>query len=143
MNRNLIFIPALLVILSCAACTGKSSGQASGPQADTVAMSKAPSTATPIRVLLDTTETVKGYGTRRYTLPVGTDGTYTVTASSANTGLIFVIQDKDGNNVTEETPQWTGELKKGNYTLVVGLTRNAARDNEKKEVSYTVKAERE
>ena len=78
--------------------------------------------------LLDTTGTVKGYEVKKYKVQVVKDGTYEITSVSKNLGFIFVIQDADGNNVIDETnPSWTGKLQKGTYTVIAGLTRNAAR----------------
>lgn len=94
-------------------------------------------------VLLDTTGEIKGYETDKYTISVDSPGTYNVAASSENSGLIFVIQDEEGNNIANETASWSGELKNGNYTFIVGLTRNAARNNKENEVAYSIQVERE
>lgn len=131
----------MLFLLAGAACSGKRSGQTPERKADTTAVIRP--TAAPVYVL-DTAGTVKDYETDRYTLPVKTDGTYRIDVASANTGLIFILHDAAGNDTTGETSEtWTGKLKKGTYTLIVGLTRNAARSNQGKEVKYTIRAERE
>ena len=78
--------------------------------------------------LLDTTGTVKGDEVKKYKVQVTKEGTYEINSTAKNPGFVFVIQDANGNNVINETnPSWKGELKKGTYTIIAGLTRNAAR----------------
>lgn len=135
----------LLFILLCAmACRGKQSESVYNirPTAGTAYPHSIPVTA-PNTDLLDTAATVKGYQTQKYTLPVHRDGRYTFIVTSENPGIIFSLQDADGKDVINETsPTWTGELKRGDYTLNVGLTRNAAREDAEKEVKFSFKVER-
>lgn len=134
-----IYIMAVVITL-CMACTSKSSKQSIHNETNVATTSD--TTNMPV-VLLDTTGTVKGYQTQQYTIPVTTEGQYTITASSPNTGFIFVLQDANKNNIMDETyPTWTGVLKKGDYTLIVGLMRNSAR-NTQKEVNYTINVKRD
>lgn len=142
MNTKKLYSSILLLfVLFCAiGCMGKRSEQASDHKQDSMAVQN-PATTVPVSnyVLLDTAATVKGDQTQKYTLSSESDGTYTFVATSKNTGMVFVIQDSDGNNVIDETfPAWTGELKKGDYTLIIGLTRNAARKNMEKEVGFSI-----
>lgn len=125
----------LLFVLAGAGCTGRPSSRPAGERPVV--------TVRPEVVVLDTAGTVKGYETCTYTLKVAADGTYTVAVSSENTGFVFVVRDADGNNVTDETyPSWTGELKKGTYTVTLGLMRNAAR-KDRNAVPYTVEVKRQ
>lgn len=99
--------------------------------------------AQPEAVVLDTAGTVTGYETCTYTLPVTADGTYTVAVSSENTGFVFVVRDAGGNKVARETYRaWTGKLKKGQYTVTVGLMRDVPRIN-RNAVRYTVEVKRQ
>ena len=94
------------------------------------------------RQLFNVSQTIKGDATDKHTLSVAEDGDYVFNLTSDNNGSIFVIQDSEGNNVIEETyPSWEGNLKKGEYTVIVGLMRNAARKTGAK-MDYTLKVER-
>lgn len=133
----LLFIP---IFIGCSGQSSKpnatnSSGQAKieVKQKDAIASQAS---------LPDTTGAVKGYETNKYSISIANNGTYSVKVSSPNTGLIFVIQDSHGDNITDETSRWEGELKKGNYTIIVGLMRNSARNNLNNSVEYQIKAER-
>lgn len=98
--------------------------------------------ARPEAVVLDTAGAVTGYETCTHMLPVAADGTYTVAVSSENTGFAFVLRDADGNKVTRETYRaWTGKLKKGHYTITVGLMRYVPRID-RNAVRYTVEVKR-
>lgn len=142
MSAEKFYLPLLsvLVALSVISCTGKQSHPVSGGAADSVALQeRKPQPVATDRILLDTTATVQGYETQKYPLTVATDGNYSFVVTSGNTGMVFVIQDAAGNNVIDETSSsWSGELKKGQYTLIVGLTRNAARKNEGKQAQFSV-----
>lgn len=143
MNKWIFILPLFLLILF--ACKDR-------PKQTRVQKENAETTARTVpttvpanitdSVLLDTAANVKGYETDKYILPVQVAGNYHVVVSSKNLGLIFVIQDAEGNNVTDETNAWSGELKKGNYILIVGLMRNAARRNEADKVDYSVRVVR-
>ena len=96
----------------------------------------------PGAVVLDRAGTVKGDETCTYTLPVTADGRYTIAVSSENTDFVFVVRDAAGNKVTRETYRaWTGELRKGYYTVTVGLMRSASRKG-RNDVRYTVEVKR-
>lgn len=142
MNIKKVYFPILAIFVSfhIISCSDKRSRQISVQKQDTVT-ANAPKTITtyPDLVLLDSISAVKGYETHKYIISAGTDGKYSFIVSSDNTGIIFVIQDAEGNNVINETSsEWSGELKRGSYTLIVGLTRNAARKNMNKEVKFSV-----
>lgn len=135
----------LFILLCMMACRGRQSDPVDNlrPNAATAYPHSIPVVA-PNTDLLDTTSAVKGYETQKYRIPVHRDGKYTFTLSSDNPGMIFVLQDTAGNNLIDETsPAWSGELKRGDYTLIVGLMRNAARKNTEKEVKYSFKIERQ
>lgn len=135
MNNKIRIVFPLLFVLAGSGCAHKPSRRTAGGVPVV--------SAEPEVVVLDTTGTVKGYETCTYTLPVAADGTYTVAVSSENTDFVFVVRDADGNNVTHETyPAWTGKLKKGRYTVTVGLMRNAARKG-RNAVRYTVEVKRQ
>lgn len=143
MKKIITFILPLFVLalMSCSGSDSKQKAASAIPETDTLRNGVV--VAHPRVSLPDTTGTVKGYETHKYSIPVESNGIYSVTTSSDNTGLIFVIQDAHGNNVVDESTDWKGELKKGDYTLIVGLMRNAARNNQNNEVKYTIKVERE
>lgn len=125
-------------------CTEKRSEQTPAIKQDG-AIVKNPVATQPVSsdVLLDARATVKGYQTRKYLIKPEIDGVYTFSVSSENPGVIFVLQDSEGNDVINESfPTWTGELKKGEYRLIVGLTRNAARKNMEKEVGFSILVKR-
>lgn len=129
-----------LCLLAGVACTGKHSARTTEQTTDTTAVVR-PAAAV---LAIDTAGTVKGYETHTYALPVGTDGSYRIDVTSTDTGLIFILHDAAGNDATsEQGDTWSGKLQKGDYTLIVGLTRNAARKNPEKETKYTVRVERE
>ncbi len=133
--------PALFFV---SGCTEKRSEQTLAIKQDS-AIVKNPVARKPVSsdVLLDARATVKGYQTRKYLIKPEIDGVYTFSVSSENPGVIFVLQDSEGNDVINEIfPTWTGELKKGKYTLIVGMTRNAARKNMEKEVGFSILVKR-
>lgn len=144
MRKRIFIWASVILFLAVVACNGNRTKQPVVQETitETQTVRTAPVTVIPDSILLDTTGYVKGYETQKYTLPVKNDDIYTVTASSKNLGMIFVIQNAGGSNVTDETSSWSGELKKGNYTLIVGLTRNAARKSLEQEVKYTVRVKR-
>lgn len=139
MNKRIFILPLFLLVLF--ACKDRPQ-QTKVEKENTETAFRTPPTIVTDSVLLDTATSVKEYETDKYTLPVRTAGTYRAAVTSKNPGLIFVIQDAEGNNVTDETGTWSGELNKGNYTLLVGLMRNAARKNEENKVDYSVRVVR-
>ena len=147
-NMNIKKPYSIVLLLSAlffmSGCTEKRAEQTPAIKQDS-AIVENPAARQPIPndVLLDARATVKGYQTRKYLIKPEIDGVYTFTVSSENTGVIFVLQDSDGNDVINESfPTWTGQLKKGKYTLIVGLTRNAARKNMEKEVGFSILVKR-
>ena len=138
MKKLFVIMGALALMASC---TNKKSNDAA-QTTDTVVVEQAVITpAAPVEVI-NVSQTIKGDATDKHTLSVAEDGDYVFNLTSDNNGSIFVIQDSEGNNVIEETyPSWEGNLKKGEYTVIVGLMRNAARKTGAK-MDYTLKVER-
>lgn len=124
---------SLLVVSSCvllmASCVSKNTNNATSVQpSDSANNTEAVAPQAEFSPLTFTGD-IKGDNTNKHEIKIDAEGTYILEATSANTGLMFVLQDKDGNNIVDESasPKWTGTLKQGTYTAVVGLTRNAAR----------------
>lgn len=89
MRKILIYIFSLGVVLfmACNGSGSKHKAESSPAEVDTIhsqAIIHHP-------VLPDTIGTIQGYETQKYIIPVQSNGVYSVTASSPNTGLIFVI----------------------------------------------------
>ena len=91
--------------------------------------------------ILNVSDVVEGYDAKRHEFSIEEDGSYTITMKSDNIGSMFVVQNMQGDNVVPDSGEsWTGELKKGDYVVVAGLTRNAARkDNAVVNYTLTIK----
>ena len=138
MKKLFVIVGALALMISC---TNKKSNETTQSADTTTVEQQVIVPAAPVEVI-NVSQSLKGDATDKHALSVTEDGAYVFNLVSENTGAIFVIQDSNGNNVIDETnPSWEGNLPKGEYTVIVGLTRNAARKAGAK-MDYTLKVER-